>query len=293
MKSLRIATVGLFAALSLAVFAPSASAAQLGQMTPETFEDHKTTLIGVITGPGCKQCPDLVKALEAQSDKNPGVAFMTGDSQAFDIDLADLPVLVVSVPGVGPTYIQKNFQLPADVDAFTNAQIDYAAKEAAAGAAVTAAQQTFETTVATFQAEGAALQAEFQKALEPITTKATPVLQPLAEEMQALMARAQTELTPLFMAVQGSKNETEFNTNKKAFEDAQAKFQAEAEALQAKIKTASEPFQKEAEPTVNAFKPRFEDLNTRASTAIGEAQAAVAAAQEALSAIVTAHRAGK
>lgn len=293
MKSLRIAAVGLVTALSLALFAPVASAADLGQMTPDTFKTADKPIIGVITGAGCKTCPDIVKALEAQAAKNPNAAFLAGESTTFDVDLADLPVLVVSVPGLGPTYVQKNFTLPADVDAFTKAQLDYVAKEAAAGATFKAAQAKLQSTNATFQAEATALQGELEKALEPINNRATPVLKPLADEQAALEAKMESTLGPLFVAMMSSKTEAEFNANKAKLEAAAAPFEAEQAALTAKLEAAAAPFQKEAEPILNTFKPRFEDLNARATKAIGEVQAEVAAARQALQSIVTDHRAGK
>lgn len=212
-KKIVVLAAALAAALSVATsqaaFAQAqvqTQAATLPVVTPQTVDAElagdKPVFI-ILTGADCNVCTEIAKL----AAKYPQMKFLQGKASDFDspdvVHVGILPLAIVSVPGVGPTFQQEKFA-PADLDKFIAERVTVAMRQTAASNKVSVVRESIKTTSQPFNEDLAKLNAEYKELWKPYADrieaerlKAAKATAPFEAQLTALSKKANDERDPL------------------------------------------------------------------------------------------------
>jgi hypothetical protein len=235
-------------AASQSVFAQAQVQPQVIQPTTVTPQNIEAELAGdkpaivILGGADCKVCTDIAKL----AAKYPQIKFLQGKGSDFQAPDGDLPVIIVNIPDVGPTFQQEQFA-PADLEKVIAERAAVAATQTAAALKVRAARDAIKKAAQPFDDELKVLAAEYQE-----------LWKPYGERIAAEKAKAQAATAP---------------------------FEAQYEALDTKIRAAKKPLQEQlakigadaraavqADPQTAEFSKKIGELRTAYESADAELQ---------------------
>lgn len=290
-----VAAVLLFTLKPFATKAPvPTTPGSLTVVTPQTLADADRPTVLVITGANCGSCGDVLKQLEGQVAKHPGVNFAQGDAQAFGVPEKELPVVAVVVPNLPvPSYMQPKFTSPRDFDGFIKQRVEYATQEAAAVTALLKVQEQLEAGEKPFAAELKVIETNANAALAPIRQRADEAVKDLKAQADEINGRLRTALGTLPKeqqdALQAGDIEKAVEIQGKIDAIAQP-FKVEMVPVRAKINATLEPFREEAATAVAPFAKQAEEVKTRRNAALKDLDAELAKAQDELERLLDEHQ---
>lgn len=170
----------------------------------EIMKADKPSLV-LVTSPNCADCSALTAAFQAQAAKHPEWKFATADAAGMGIEVKDAPLVVVVVPGVGPTFSKAKFAAPADMDVFMAERMDKVAKINAAKAKVDALQTQVNDKNKPFEDEMKALNEQAKVISKPFADRQAAVnadrakaLEPLEKQRDEISARLDAAQKPFY-----------------------------------------------------------------------------------------------
>ena len=262
----------------------------LPQMTQQDVQNGDKPLVIVITGANCAGCPDILKAFGAQVAKHPEVKFVQVDASVAGAPPQSLPAVVVMVPGSPqPSFAAENFVLPKDFDAFVTKRAKFATDEQAASKTVVDLSAQVEAKGKVYDDQLAALQAEAQKALQPIIERGNAAIKPLTTKLEDISARLKTALGTLPQELQAAETQAKQNELRAKITEIRTPFVAEAKPIQAQIAETLKPFQAEAAEAAKPFAAKAESIDKLRTEALGDLPTKLEEAQNAYMQLVLQH----
>lgn len=176
--------------------------ASLPTVTPQSIESElagvKPAFV-ILTGDDCTVCTELAKL----AVKYPQVKFLQGKGSDFQAPEAALPVVIISVPGVGPTFQQEKFAT-ADLEKFVAKRVDFASRQAAASSKVVEIRENIKAASKPFDEDLKKLREEFQDLWKPYgeriaieRAKAEKAAAPFEAQSMALAKKQADERAPI------------------------------------------------------------------------------------------------
>lgn len=176
--------------------------APLPVVTPQSVESElagdKASFV-ILTGDDCNVCADLARL----AAKYPQMKFLQGKGADFQAPDAALPVVIINVPGVGPTFQQEKFAT-TDLEKFVAEHVDFASRQTAAANKVTAIRESIRTTSQPFDEDLKKLREEFKDLWKPYgdrieaeRAKAEKAAAPFEAQSMALAKKQADERAPL------------------------------------------------------------------------------------------------
>lgn len=286
-----LVVAALAAVVIMKPFTPSV--VSLPQMTQQDVANADKPLVVVITSANCAGCPDVLKAFGAQVAKHPEVKFVQVDGSTVGAPAESLPAVVVIVPGAPqPSFAADNFKLPEDFDAFVTKHAKNAAEQHAALKVVVDLSKQAEEKGKVYDEQLAALQAEAQKALQPIATRGNDAIKPLQAKLADVSERLKTALGTLPQDYQAAQTQAKQLELRAKIEEIRKPFIAEAQPIQAQIAETLKPFQAEAAEALKPFTAKAESIEKLKSEALGDLPAKLEEAQNAYMQLVIQHMMG-
>lgn len=262
--------------------APTLPRVSKENMTAEIFNSDKPVFV-LVVGDNCDSCSGLSVRLAAQADKYPDWKFVQVTAADAGVPAEAVPLIAVLVPKSGTVYSKAAFAVPADLDAFIKARVDFGNKLSAANAKVADLEKQIAEKGKPFDDEMQVLQDQANVIVKPFTDRinaikadAAKAVEPLNKELQDARDRQAAAAKPFIEQIEvvsaqlqkaTAPLETEWDTLQTKLDDLNAKG---VKADDPEYKTAAdraEALRKEYAEKSASFEKQIEELRGKARDA--------------------------